>query len=256
MKNDKIKVLIGDNTTDYGIKLASELREMGVYAYTRRNDGTVILNSLENDTPDVAVVNLSVPELDVISIMKTAKKSLSEVPSFIVVTDIKNSFIDRQLLENGASYCIARPFDAETLCSAVKSVIKMPSSHDCNDLEILVTDMICRFGVPAHLKGYHYLRTAILNAINDGSVMKSVTKQLYPTVARQYETTAPRVERAIRNAIEVAWAKGTAETADSFFGYPMRNYKTRPTNSEFIALVTDKLRLQVKTSPLANSFYQ
>ncbi|MDE6036439.1 MAG: sporulation transcription factor Spo0A [Ruminococcus sp.] len=256
MEKDKIKVLIGDNTTEYGIRLASRLREMGIHAYTRKNEGKVIINSILKDTPDVAVISLSVADPDIIDIMKQAKNLLTQPPVFVIVSDINNSFIERQVIEGGASYYLAKPFDAETLCSVVKSVVRKPVPTYCNDIEIIVTDIICRLGVPAHVKGYQYLRTAILNAVNDASLMNCVTKQLYPSVARQYGTTSSRVERAIRHAIEIAWERGNTENLFSFFGYSVKSWHGRPTNSEFIALVTDKLRLQIKTVSMTNTLYQ
>ena len=256
MENDKIKVLIGDNTTEKDIKLASELREMGVYAYTRKDDGKVIFNSIVKDVPDVAVISLTVPEFDVISIIKQSQNVLAEPPAFIVMSELKNSFIERQVIENGASYYITQPFETETLCSVIKSVCKKTVPPSCTDMEIIVTDMIRKLGVPAHVKGYQYLRTAILNAVNDISLMNCVTKQLYPSVASQYSTTSSRVERAIRHAIEIAWERGNVETLNSFFGYSLKCYHGRPTNSEFIALVTDKLRLQIKTNSPTNVIYQ
>ncbi len=256
MENDKIKVLIGDNTAENGVKIASELREMGIYAYTRKNDGKVIFNSIVKDIPDVAVINLTVPELDVINIMKQAGNVLTQPPAFIIMSELKNSFIERQIIENGASYYITQPFETETLCSVIKSVCKKSVPTNCTDMEIIVTDIIRKLGVPAHVKGYQYLRTAILNAVNDVSLMNCVTKQLYPSVARQYSTTSSRVERAIRHAIEIAWERGNIETLNSFFGYSIKCYHGRPTNSEFIALVTDKLRLQVKSNSPLNNIYQ
>ena len=256
MEKDKIKVLIGDNTAEYGIHLASRLREMGIYAYTRKNDGKSIINSIIKDVPDVAVISLSVADPDIIDIMKQSKNVLTQPPAFIITSDIKNSFIERQVIENGASYYLARPFEAETLCSIVKSVVRKTVSPDCTDIEIIVTDIICKLGVPAHVKGYQYLRTAILNAVNDISLMNSVTKQLYPSVALQYGTTSSRVERAIRHAIEIAWERGNTENLNAFFGYSVKCWHGRPTNSEFIALVTDKLRLQIKAVSTTNTIYQ
>ena len=256
MENDKIKVLIGDNTAEYGINLASRLREMGIYAYTRKNDGKSIINSIIKDVPDVAVISLSVTDPDIIDIMKQSGNVLTQPPAFIITSDIKNSFIERQVIENGASYYLARPFEAETLCSIVKSVARKTVSPYCTDIEIIVTDIICKLGVPAHVKGYQYLRTAILNAVNDMTLMNSVTKQLYPSVAIQYGTTSSRVERAIRHAIEIAWERGNTETLNAFFGYSVKCWHGRPTNSEFIALVTDKLRLQIKAVSTTNTMYQ
>ena len=188
--------------------------------------------------------------------MKQSASVLTQPPAFIITSDVKNSFIERQVIQSGASYYLTHPFEAETLCSIIKSVARKTVSPDCNDIEIIVTDIICKLGVPAHIKGYQYLRTAILNAVNDISLMNCVTKQLYPSVARQYGTTASRVERAIRHAIEIAWERGNTETLNSFFGYSIKCCHGRPTNSEFIALVTDKLRLQIKTVSQMNTIYQ
>lgn len=256
MEDNKIKVLIGDNTAEYGISLASKLREMGVYAYTRKNDGKTILNSIIRDIPDVAVISLSLTDPDVIGIMKQSAGILTQPPAFIITSDVQNSFIERQIIQNGASYYLTRPFEADTLCSVIKSVARKNVSPDCTDIEIIVTDIIRKLGVPAHIKGYQYLRTAIINAVNDISLMNSITKQLYPSVARQYGTTSSRVERAIRHAIEIAWDRGNIETLNSFFGYSIKCCHGRPTNSEFIALVTDKLRLQIKTVSRINTIYQ
>lgn len=248
MNNNQIKVLIGDNTADYGVKIASKLREYGVYAYTRRKDGNVIFESIKNDSPDVVVSDLTLPNLDAIALMKKSRELLIKKCEFIVTSAIKNSFIERQVIEAGASYFIVRPFDIENLCSVIKSVVRKNITEECTDMEIIVTDIIHRLGVPAHIKGYHYLRTAILEAVENRHLMDCVTKQLYPSVAKKYDTTSSRVERAIRHAIEIAWDRGNVEVINSFFGYTVDTYRGKPTNSEFIALVTDKLRLKYKSA--------
>lgn len=172
--------------------------------------------------------------------------------NFIVTSDIKNSFIERQVMENGASYFLIKPFETESLCSIIKSIIRKNVSDECTDIEIIVTDIIHRLGVPAHIKGYHYLRTAILEAAHNLQLMDCITKRLYPLVAEKYDTTPSRVERAIRHAIEIAWERGDADTLTSFFGYTINTYRGKPTNSEFIALITDKLLLQQKTAYSVN----
>lgn len=250
MNNERIKVLIGDDTAVRGVKYASMLREMGIYAYTRRKEGRALLDSIVNDKPDVVVVDLTLPDMDAIVLMRNAAELHQDVPAFIVVSDIRNSFIERHVMENGASYFLVKPYEAETLCSVIKSVSRKNSGTSCTDIEIMVTDIIQKLGVPAHVKGYHYLRTAILDSIQDRRLMDCITKQLYPYVAKQYDTTSSRVERAIRHAIEIAWDRGDANTINSFFGYTVDNMRGRPTNSEFIALVTDKLRLQMKLSAI------
>ena len=203
--NNKIKVLIGDDSAESGVSIANKLREKGLYAYTRRKDCNVILDSIKNDPPDVAVIDVSAQNGDAVTLMKD-------------------------------------------LMSAINSSLGDKAAVYSDDMEIVVTDIIHQLGVPAHIKGYHYLRTAILYSIKDKNLLDSVTKLLYPTVAEIYETTSSRVERAIRHAIEIAWDRGNVDTLNSFFGYTVDTGKGKPTNSEFIALITDKLRLRYKTA--------
>ena len=151
-------------------------------------------------------------------------------------------------MDNGASRFLLKPYDADDLCSAINSAIGDRSDSLSDDMEVVVTDIIHQLGVPAHIKGYHYLRTAILHSIEDKKLLDSVTKLLYPTVASIYDTTSSRVERAIRHAIEIAWDRGNVDTLNSFFGYTVDTGKGKPTNSEFIALITDKLRLRYKAA--------
>lgn len=248
MKNEKIKVLIGDDSASNGVKVAATLRESGITAYTRKKNGKVILDSILNDDPDVVIVDLTLPDTDASLIMKQVRESGVEMPAFIIVSDIKNSFIERQIIENGASYFLPKPYDICSLSYIVKSVCRRSPSHSTTDKEIMVTEVIQKLGVPAHIKGYHYLRMAILKAIDNTGLMESITKQLYPCVAQRYATTSSRVERAIRHAIEIAWDRGNTETISRFFGYTIDSYRGRPTNSEFIALVTDKIRLSLKNN--------
>lgn len=248
MENDRIKVLIGDDTANNGIRLASMLREKGIYAYTRKRDGKTLFDSILKDSPDVVISDLSFPDSDAIILMKEIQKASKEPPAFIVVSDIYNSFIERQVIENGAAYFFAQPYDTNELEKIVRGVAHKKVSKQSSDVEMMVTDVIRNLGVPAHIKGYHYLRCAILNSIRDFTLMECVTKQLYPFVARQYNTTSSRVERAIRHAIEIAWDRGNSEEISNYFGYRADNYRCRPTNSEFIALITDKMRLQLKNA--------
>jgi len=217
-------------------------------AYTRRNNGRAILDSILNDKPDVVMADLTLPDTDALLLIKHVRESLVRVPSFIVVSEIDNSFIERQVMENGAAYFLVKPYDIESIPSIVKSICRKSVQSSCADTEILVTEVIQKLGVPAHIKGYHYLRTAILSAVENARLMECVTKQLYPSVAQKYDTTSSRVERAIRHAIEIAWDRGNAEMINDFFGYSADSYRGRPTNSEFIALVTDRIRLRLKTS--------
>lgn len=246
--NNKIKVLIGDDSAETGVSIANKLRERGMYAYTRRKDCGVILESIKNDPPDVAVLDITAQNGDVVSIMKRVRELGVKFPAFIVTSSYDNEFIERQVMDNGASRFLLKPYDADDLCSAINSALGERVNSLSDDMEIVVTDIIHQLGVPAHIKGYHYLRTAILYSIEDKNLLDSVTKLLYPTVAGIYDTTSSRVERAIRHAIEIAWDRGNVDTLNSFFGYTVDTGKGKPTNSEFIALITDKLRLRYKAA--------
>lgn len=245
--SNEIKVLIGDNTADTGVRIASHLKSSGLSAFTRQKSASGIYNSIIRDDPDVVVIDLELPEFDAIQLMQNVNNMMNEPPAFIILTEINNSYIERQLIESGASYCLTKPFEAETLCTIIKSVYSRPVSCDCCDKEILVTNTIQRLSIPAHIKGYHYLRTAILSTLSEDLYFDSITKQLYPLVAKKHDTTPARVERAIRHAIEIAWDRGASSEISSLFGYNPDMYNCRPTNSEFIALISDKLRLKLKS---------
>lgn len=227
--NSKVKVLIGDDSAETGVSIANKLRERGMYAYTRRKDCGVILESIKNDPPDVAVLDITAQNGDVVSIMKRVRELGVKFPVFIVTSAYDNEFIERQVMDNGASKFLLKPYDADDLCAAINSALGDKANSLSDDMEIVVTDIIHQLGVPAHIKGYHYLRTAILYSIEDKTLLDSVTKLLYPTVAGIYETTSSRVERAIRHAIEIAWDRGNVDTLNSFFRLHCR-YRKRKTN--------------------------
>lgn len=246
---EKKKILIGDDTADYGITTASSLRGYGLYAITRRKDGNVLMNTILEEKPDVVVIDSVMPHMDAIELIKRAKAEAPVFPAFIVTSGYDNPFVERQIMELGAAYFMLKPFDVSALADRILSLTSQPSSSmkSEQDLEIIVTDVIHQLGVPAHIKGYHYLRAAILASIENAELLESVTKLLYPTVAAKFNTTSSRVERAIRHAIEIAWDRGDLDILNSFFGYTVNTCKGKPTNSEFIALITDKLRLQQKS---------
>ena len=246
--NNKIKVLIGDDSAGTGVSLANKLREKGMYAYTRRKDCDVIVDSIRNDPPDAAVLDITAENGDAVTIMKKVKELGVKFPAFIITSSFDNEFIERQVMENGAAKFLLKPYDADDLISAITSALGDRANSLSDDMEVVITDIIHQLGVPAHIKGYHYLRTAILYSIADKELLDSITKLLYPTVAGIYDTTSSRVERAIRHAIEIAWDRGNVDTLNSFFGYTVDTSKGKPTNSEFIALITDKLRLRYKSA--------
>ena len=173
----------------------------------------------------------------------------------MAIVPSENGIIEKELLSAGAAYCFIKPIDCNFLADRIRSICLSTghgngdsSSGENSNLEIIITDIIHQIGVPAHIKGYHYLREAITMAVNDIEIMNSVTKCLYPSVAKKHGTTSSRVERAIRHAIEVAWDRGDVDVLNSYFGYTIRSSKGKPTNSEFIALIADKLRVNMKTA--------
>lgn len=261
---NKLKVLIGDDSAEYGIMCASSLRKRGLYVITRQKDGKVLFEAIKNEKPDVVVVDMVLPQYDAIELMKKVASSGVKKPMFIITSSYDNPFFEKQAMENGAVYYMIKPFNVEVLGDRIQSLFNHSTYTDgkkevignlhkneqtipINDLEIIVTDIIHQLGVPAHVKGYHYLREAIVSSITNKSLLESVTKKLYPYVAEKFETTPSRVERAIRHAIEIAWDRGNLDTINAFFGYTVNTCKGKPTNSEFIALVTDKLRLKYKS---------
>lgn len=255
----KIKILIGDDSAQYGVSYASSLRNLGFFVITRQKDGLVIYDAIKNEQPDVVIIDAVMPGLDAIGLLKKCSQ-LDKKPLFIVTSAYENSFIEVQVMNAGASYFMLKPFDVKILGERIKAMLDIDTDitaeGDFNrrhsaagpNLEIIVTDIIHQIGVPAHIKGYHYLREAIICCVNDKEMLESVTKLLYPAVAKKFATTPSRVERAIRHAIEIAWDRGDIDTLNSFFGYTVNTGKGKPTNSEFIALITDKICLKYKSA--------
>ncbi len=254
--NQKIKVLIGDDSPDFGVNVANSLRGMGFYVIARPKNGQTLFEAIKNEIPDVAVIDAVMPNFDAIELIKKLNASNYKKPHIIVVSSFDNQFIERSVMEMGAAYYMRKPFEAKTLGDRINTIMGQGTDSDLSvhrasnglNLEVMVTDIIHQIGVPAHIKGYHYLREAIMLSVNDGEMLESVTKVLYPSVAKRFKTTPSRVERAIRHAIEIAWDRGDIDTLNSFFGYTIDVGKGKPTNSEFIALITDKINLKRKAA--------
>lgn len=252
---EKIKVLIGDDSSEFGLTWASMLKNEGMFAVTRQKNGRVILDTIKNDMPDFLVLDAKMPELDAAALMLEIRAVKKRLPVTIVVSNLNNPELEKEIMDAGASYFMVKPFAPELLVSKIRALKNMRSvsaaqpKRELNNIEYIVTDIIHQIGIPAHIKGYHYLRTAIILSINDGEMINSVTKMLYPTVAQKYNTTSSRVERAIRHAIEIAWDRGDVDVLNSLFGYTVHTSRGKPTNSEFIALIADKLRLQYYPDP-------
>lgn len=248
----QIKVLIGNDTADRGMTWAGVMKKAGMYAITRRCDGNSVLNSIKSEAPDAAVLEAKMPFCDAVEVIRKLKIEKKYVPNTIIVSDSPDPALEREAAALGATY-MTQPVDPQNLvsrinrmCGAAEPRRDSPEIPDETDLECAVTEIIHQVGIPAHIKGYHYLRTAIMLAVNNDEMINSITKLLYPTVAKQYDTTSSRVERAIRHAIEIAWDRGDIDVLTRIFSYTVRSTRGKPTNSEFIALIADHLRLKFK----------
>lgn len=227
----------------------------------KANNGEDVYRIIKTKEPDVVLLDLIMPKVDGLSVMDMVNKdkTIQKRPDFIIVTAVGQEKITEDAFRKGAAYYIMKPFRNEVLIEKIKNtrckrhaepfmqaMEVRKREEERKPLETRVTDMIHEIGIQAHIKGYHYLRDAIIMAVEDMDVLNAITKILYPTVAKKHQTTASRVERAIRHAIEVAWSRGKLDVLDELFGYTVSNGKGKPTNSEFIALVADTIRLEYK----------
>ena len=279
MKN-KITILIADDNPDFANTLTRYIEndeELEVIAIAR--DGKQAVEMILNTEPDIALLDVIMPHLDGIGVLeKINEANMKNKPMCIMLSAVGQDKITQRALELGAEYYTIKPIDIEMLLGRIKDIknykpsdfkntgyintMSIPAKETRNqyieispeskkneeNLEALVTNVIHEVGVPAHIKGYQYLREAIMMVVNNIDVINQITKQLYPDIAVKFKTTPSRVERAIRHAIEVAWTRGQTETVDSIFGYTISAAKGKPTNSEFIAMIADKLRLELKTA--------
>ena len=227
----------------------------------KAKNGEEMCQIIKDKQPDVVLLDLIMPKMDGLTVMDRINhdKTVSKHPYFIVITAVGQEKITEDAFNKGANYYIMKPFNNRMLLERIKFVRKMTHGTERRpeelvtgqtpggeNLENRVTNMLHEIGIPAHIKGYHYLRDAIMMAVNDMDVLNAITKILYPTVAKKYRTTSSRVERAIRHAIEVAWSRGKLDTLDELFGYTVSTGKGKPTNSEFVALIADTIQLEYK----------
>lgn len=260
--NNKVRVVVADDNKEFCRTMrdyfaACEDIELIGVAY----DGKEAYEMVVQTKPDVLLTDVVMPNLDGLGLLSKINSMSEPVkkPNAIVISAIGNDKIIRSAMNLGAKYYIIKPADLSVIADRVREFkesmsmfksVKMPDKQQGGsfDLEMGVTAIIQKIGVPAHIKGYQYMRDAIIMVIKDMDAINSVTKILYPTVAKKYNTTSSRVERAIRHAIEVAWDRGDPEVLDEMFGYTILSSKGKPTNSEFIAMISDKLRLELKSA--------
>ncbi len=228
-------------------------------------DGEELFALIKSKSPDVVLLDLIMPKIDGLTVMEKVNenKNIQKKPTFIIISAIGNERIAEDAFNLGADYYIMKPFDNNALLNRIRNIKNSMSRNGTvfknvkqtvveqsadreNNLENDITGIIHEIGIPAHIKGYQYLREAIFMVVRDMDMLNCITKVLYPTIAKKFQTTSSRVERAIRHAIEVAWSRGKIEVIDELFGYTVNNGKGKPTNSEFIALISDKIRLEYK----------
>ena len=272
---EKITVLIADDNQEFSMTLATYLKNQeDMVVVGRAKDGNEALDMIPNLMPDVVLLDVIMPHLDGIGVLEKINMiKMNKKPICIMLSAVGQDKITRRAIEMGAEYYVVKPFDIELLITRIRELknyrpsqannfisrdmplpkpqyieISNNASKTEDNLEALVTNVIHEVGVPAHIKGYQYLREAIIMVVNDIDVINQITKSLYPKIADKYTTTPSRVERAIRHAIEVAWGRGQQDVVENIFGYTISASKGKPTNSEFIAMIADKLRLELKSA--------
>lgn len=263
MEHD-IKILIVNENAAERQQLREGLNRHGYRFLDEAVNGEEALQKLCRNRYDAALIDMMLTRLDGIGVLRQYREQTAagaKMPVFLMLLPVASQTMIAQASTAGADLCLMKPFDIQSLCAHMERLLQSKTAENNNtgaapadsaaaepvpDIETQVTKIIHQIGVPAHIKGYQYLRTAILLTIKDSEIINSVTKILYPSVAKKYQTTTSRVERAIRHAIEVAWDRGDVETLNSYFGYTIQNNRGKPTNSEFIAMIADNLRLKYK----------
>jgi sporulation transcription factor Spo0A len=276
MEDSKISVLIADDNKEFCSILNDYLlNQRDIVVTGIAKDGREALELIVERKPDLVILDIIMPHLDGLGVLeKLNTMELEKVPRIIILSAVGQDKITQQAITLGADYYTVKPFDMEVFTKRIRemfsnsvgetssirtsssyqptsSIISTPVENRSKgpiDLETEITNIIHEVGVPAHIKGYMYLREAITMVVNDMELLSAVTKELYPSIAKKYNTTASRVERAIRHAIEVAWGRGQVDAINRLFGYTIHGDKGKPTNSEFIAIIADKLRLKNKVS--------
>lgn len=265
---NNLHILLADENSELIEVLKKELIATHQFGYIQTvTDGQACLAELRKNHYDILILDLMLPEIDGLGVLAEVKKNnRANIKKIICTSGFMNEIMYARLNEYSIDYCFKKPFDVRYFVTSLTDIIDMTfqdtqplTTFNANEnkkyqkvkLENEITEILHEVGIPAHIKGYMYLRTAILRTFYDTDILGQVTKVLYPEIARQYNTTSSRVERAIRHAIEVAWNRGNTEAIDDIFGYTVSSTKAKPTNSEFIAMIADKLRLEHKTKRTA-----
>lgn len=256
MGKDVVKIAIADDNREFCLLLKTALeKEENLEVVGLAHNGLDVFSLLEQEHPDVLILDIIMPHLDGVGVLERLNLQPGPRPKVIMLTAFGQEKLTQKMVELGADYYILKPFDLSVLIRRVHQLAEevgeprdLPLPAPSRDLEQEITQLIHLIGIPAHIKGYLYLREAILMVYDEVELLGLVTKQLYPQVAARFKTTPSRVERAIRHAIEVAWTRGNLETIERVFGHTISQERGKPTNSEFIAMIADQLRLKRKAS--------
>lgn len=250
----RFKLLIAEDREQFTRERVEDFERFGFDVKFSQKDGDCVIDRVKEYCPDAVIMDLFMPGVDAIGVMKNLQEE-NIACNFVVLSNFDNAVLEKEVLNAGAAYFALKPFNSRNLAERIFNILsgrKMTNvivkPLNSTNVEVTVTEILHQIGVPAHIKGYQYLRESIIMSINTPEVINAVTKQLYPAVAQKYSTTSSRVERAIRHAIEVAWDRGDVEILNSYFGYTIHTGRGKPTNSEFIAMISDKLRLQIKNA--------
>lgn len=257
---NKTKIMVVDDNKEF-VKLINMYinSQKDMVALEPLYDGTNVINAIKQSKPDVLLLDVVMPEKDGLTVLEELSDEVGmEKPLIVIMSAIGQEKVTQKAISLGATYYVVKPFDMITLIDRVRDILKekdevkeeymVAYGNKSLPLEVRVTQMIHDVGVPAHIKGYQYIREAIMLAVNDEDIINSITKTLYPTLSEKFNTTPSRVERAIRHAIEVAWNRGQIEMHEKIFGYTVNSNKGKPTNSEFIAMIADRIRLSEKVT--------
>ncbi len=252
----KIKMLMTNHENEVTPHNINTFMREGIEVTLCEKNGKAVLNKLLGNSYDVAVIDAFMSEMDAIAVKHSYEREGSKPVTFYVTGSFTNELAEREIMNEGFGYYFLKPFSAEVLIERVKSFtrqkgLRMFEANRIVSDEQMVTDMLHQIGVPAHIRGYQFLRDAILMVTEDQDLIGCVTKQLYPSIGKKNNTTASRVERAIRHAIEIAWDRGDVELLNNYFGYTIHNLRGKPTNSEFIAMLADRMRLHKKHAVVA-----
>ena len=252
--NKQKTILMTQDSNEFSAHLASFLTSLGYNVKCIPKDGSVVIDEIRKLQPDVVLMDVFMAKVDALGVLTKLKEhKMEKKPAIALLSSVDNPSFEQELLSAGASYYFLKPFEMNMLAGRINQLCKWnesnnekPLTNKQDQLEKIISSIMRQIGVPAHIKGYEYLRQAIILTVKDPEMMHAVTKSLYPTVAKSNGTTSSRVERAIRHAIEVAWDRGDVDVLSSYFGYTIHNSRGKPTNSEFIAMISDKLRLDLK----------